>query len=419
MVTVFGLGFVGLTTALGFAELGDIVYGIDNNKTKIDELNNGTAKIYEPTISQKLEEHLNKHFFITQDIKVALDSSKYIFVCVGTPSLNNGDVDLSQIIEVVKLVNDTISENVKKDKYIIIKSTVPPGTCKNNLMPLLHSDKLHIISNPEFLREGFCWEDFTNPNKIIIGANSVEDCIEVAKLYKNIEAKQYFLSLNGAEFSKYLSNVLLATLISFSNEMAYVAEPFEDIDIAKVFESLHEDRRLKGSGIASYIYPGCGYGGYCLPKDITAFIAALSKQGYDSKLLNDVVEINNIAAKRICKKIKLEKKSPIGILGLAFKPNTDDVRCSPAAEVIKVLLSDGYSNIYAYDPVAIKNFEKTYNFNNVKYVETPDMLIDNSELVIIITNWEIFKSIDYKDKLVIDGRYFLKNNKEIKNVTKV
>ena len=413
MVTVFGLGFVGLTTALGFAELGNIVYGIEIDKSKSDALKSGTGEIYEPVLSQKLKEHLNKCFFVIQDTKKAIDTSKYIFVCVGTPSLKNGEVDLSQIKEVVTLINNTISNNIMEDKYIIIKSTVPPGTCKNELIPLIHSDKLHIISNPEFLREGYCWTDFTNPKKIIIGANSVKDCQEVGKIYSKINAKQYFLSLNGAEFSKYLSNVFLATLISFSNEMAYAAENFGDIDIAEVFESLHEDGRLKGSGISSYIYPGCGYGGYCLPKDVAAFIAALSKQGYDSKILNNVVEINDEAAKRICSKITLTKKAPIGILGLAFKPNTDDVRCSPAATIIETLATEGYNDIYAYDPIAIKNFQRTYSFNEVKYVEAPEILIDNSELIIVVTNWESFKTLDYKDKTVIDGRYYLKRDREI------
>lgn len=414
VVTVIGLGFVGLTTALGFAELENTVYGYDINERRMKALKNGHIDIYEPFLEEKLKEHSNKRFYLSENMSEMMTMSDCVFICVGSPCNEDGSVDLSQ----VKAAMQNCLESIPSDgKYrtLVIKSTVPPGTCSKELLPLIRdkisgTDRLGLASNPEFLREGKCWEDFMSPSRVILGSSDSK-AIEILKeLYYPLKAPIYCLSTNGAEFSKYLSNVMLATMISFSNELAYAAKCFGDIDIVKAFEALHDDFRLRNAGVASYIYPGCGYGGYCLPKDIQAFTTALATVGYNSVMLQSVININNSVIERLCDEISevATDEEAIGILGLAFKPETNDVRDTASYFIIRNLIKRGYLKVGVYDPSAMHTFKSRYPELKVIYYNSAELLVDNSDVLIVATAWKEFADLDYKGKKVIDGRYIIK-----------
>ena len=231
------------------------------------------------------------------------------------------------------------------------------------------------------------------------------------KIYEPTNLPVFCVSLNTAEYIKYLSNTLLATLISFSNEMAAVADNVGDIEIKKAFEILHMDKRWNNCNMTSYVYPGCGYGGYCLPKDTNAFYALSKKVGFSAELLNQVIQINErmpqIVADRIAKKVNYNKNIRLGILGLSFKPDSDDVRDSSSAKIIRVLKDLGYSNILAYDPQAMNEFKSYYNLD-IEYCETYEEIIEKSDTLVILTAWNEFNNLNkITSKQIIDCRYKL------------
>ena len=230
-------------------------------------------------------------------------------------------------------------------------------------------------------------------------------------LYAPFNASVHFVSPNTAEFVKYLSNSLLAALVSFSNEMALIAEAAGDVNIAKAFKILHQDKRLDGAGINHYIYPGCGYGGYCLPKDTVALAANARANGFAPRILDGVISLNDEMPRMTAAKIERlagGKDNKIGILGLSFKPNSDDVRDSPAAKIIACLLKDGYKNIYAYDPAAIDNFRDVYKFD-LTYCDSKESLCTECDTIALVTTWKEFADCGrlYSEKKWIDCRYFL------------
>ena len=416
-VTVIGLGFVGLTTALGLAEIGHRVYGYETNAIKMKYLMNGNIDIFEPHLEQKLRQHLGKTFHLNEEFKKMISTSDCIFICVGSPCKDNGEVDLQQVKDAVIQVLDALPCD-KKHRTLVVKSTVPPGTCSTVISPLIEAKGFNgsyigLASNPEFLREGMCWADFMNPSRIVIGSADTKDAELLKQIYEPIKAPVHLLSTSGAEFSKYLSNVMLATMISFSNEMAYAAKCFGDVDIVKSFEALHDDYMLKNSGISSYIYPGCGYGGYCLPKDIKAFTKALSMVGYNSTLLETVSNINDSVIGRLCDEIcdSIDVSKTIGILGLAFKPGTDDVRETASYYIMKTLIARGYLNILAYDPVALEKFIDSYPELDISYASEVETIVNYSDVIVVATAWDEFKTLDFKNKKVVDGRYIIKKRR--------
>lgn len=418
IISVIGLGFVGLTTALGMAELGHRVYGYDENQEKLKALRGGKIHFAEPCLESKLRQHKDQFFFLDCQMDEMISNSDCVFICVGSPCQEDGQVDLTQVTDAL---NHCLNYNPHDGRHrtYVIKSTVPPGTCKNVVKPMIRGrgfkdEEIGVASNPEFLREGKCWNDFMNPGRVVIGSDDMMSINLLRQIYLPLKAPIHCMSSNGAEFSKYLSNVMLATLISFSNELAYAAKCFGDIDVIETFETLHDDERLKGSGIASYLYPGCGYGGYCLPKDVQAFMSALMSTGYRSNLLDSVIAINSEVKQRFCDEISeiADPSMVIGVLGLAFKAETDDVRDTPAYHVIKGLQERGYASIVAYDPLAEESFKKSYPELKVEYFNTAEKLIDRSDIVVITTAWEQFKELDYKNKKVIDGRYMMKEGKK-------
>lgn len=304
-------------------------------------------------------------------------------------------------------------------KTLVIKSTVPPRTCDDVVRPmaedfgLVPGEDVGIVMNPEFLREGYAWNDFMNPDRIVIGTIDHKSADTMAEIYSKFDSTIHVVeSTTTAEFIKYASNTLLSTLISFSNELSMIADHVGDVDIKKTFEVLIQDRRWYGepAPMISYLLPGCGFGGYCLPKDTEALINLSIHVGHEPVMLRSVMNINNKISEHLVQKVldAFPLDQPIGILGLAFKANSDDVRSTPAALFIQQLLNNGYHHIYAYDPMAIDKFRETYDFPIV-YNESMKELCDLVNHVIILTGWGEFR--EKRELLsrhqVFDFRYIL------------
>ena len=276
--------------------------------------------------------------------------------------------------------------------------------------------RINVGMNPEFLREGHAWEDFIHPDRIVVGINCNSECQEnIKKIYKNFGQEIIFTSPRTAEFLKYLSNTLLSTLISYSNEMSIVAKKIGGIDVENAFKLLHRDKRFSGNpaNIVSYLYPGCGYGGYCLPKDTKAITRLSVNLGFKPELLESNLSMNSKIMKILISDFINEHKDrsiKIGILGLSFKPDSDDVRETPALQCIKVLQEEGYHNIIAYDPMAMINFAQTYPELNITYAENENVLLANSDVIFIITSWKEFAGLDFTNKVVYNFRYMSVNN---------
>lgn len=411
MVTVFGLGFVGLTTALGFAHMGYKVYGIDVDEKRKELLRKGELPFLEPYMEDVLRENINKNFVVTDDVEEAIKDSEYVFYCVGTPYGNNGAADLTYLFSAI----DTTIEAINDDKYrvLVTKSTIPPSTTAEKIYPYVKSkenvaNKLGVANNPEFLREGHCWQDFIEADRIVLGCNDDKSKEMLVKLYEPMNIPIKCVSHSTGEFIKYLSNTLLATLISYSNEMAEVADNIGGVEIAEAFRILHMDKRWNNCNMTSYVYPGCGYGGYCLPKDTCALYSQSTEKGFEPNILKNVIETNNNMAKTIVKKIVkgLDKNATIGILGLSFKPESDDVRDTPAAKIIKELINQGYNNIKAFDPVAIEEFKVRYPDIDIEYCKNIGDVYNNSDVIAVVTAWKDFNVLkECNDKKILDCRY--------------
>ena len=412
-ISVIGLGFVGLTTALGFADKGFNVKGYDIDAERSAKIMNGIVPFLEPGLDEALKRTNGKEFTVVSDVENAAKNADVIFFCVGTPCDDEGKADLKYLFSAI----DSVINTVSCECVFVIKSTVPPGTTSKEIIPFIRkkNNTISIANNPEFLREGYCWNDFIKPDRIVCGCdeNDTSAIALLKTIYVLFNAPIHFVTPNTAEFIKYLSNSLLASLISFSNEMSLIADAAGDVNIAKAFKILHQDKRLDGSGIIHYIYPGCGYGGYCLPKDTVALSANAKVNGFVPRILDGVISLNDemphLTAEKIKRNLK-DKNEKIGILGLSFKPNSDDVRDSPAAKIIKILLADGYKNIFVYDPEAIDNFKQNYKFD-LNYSESKEEVCEICDCIAIITIWKEFKEINikYPAKQFVDCRYFLNN----------
>ncbi|WP_020527933.1 UDP-glucose dehydrogenase family protein [Flexithrix dorotheae] len=414
MITVIGLGFVGLTTGLGFAKKGFKTYGIDINQSRLNKLKNYEIPFHEPHLKEVLEETLGESFYLDVPLEEAVKNSEAIFLCVGTPSAPDGSADLSYILGAIDQI---LAVESKDFKVIITKSTVPPSTVSKKVIPHINAKlaeldrKIGFASNPEFLREGYCWEDFIEPDRIVIGVEDEVSKEILDKIYKPFNAPIHYVSYNSAEFIKYLSNTLLSTLISYSNEMSMVADAIGDIDVPKAFRILHEDKRWSGNpaNMASYVYPGCGYGGYCLPKDTSALYSISKENGFTPEVLGGNLEINEKVKDFVVDKITAETSpsDTIGILGLAFKTGSDDVRLTPSKDVIAKLIEKGYSKIIAYDPLANGTFQEEYPDLKIEYFDNLEALLEKTDNVAILTGWKEFK--EKKDliqkKKVFDYRY--------------
>ncbi|MCL1994717.1 MAG: nucleotide sugar dehydrogenase [Defluviitaleaceae bacterium] len=378
-IAVLGLGFVGLTAAAGFASKGFNVTAFDTDSSRRKLISEGTVPFFEPDLTAT-------GFKVAQTQDEATKDADIVFICVGTPQGKDGSVDLTYINTALQTLS------APANCLVVIKSTVLPGTTASL------KSRYKLANNPEFLREGHAWEDFINPDRTVCGVTDEHSKQLLETVYKPFNAPIHFTTLNTAEFIKYLSNTMLATMISYANEMSLIAGEIGDIHTKTAFEILHQDKRLKNSGIAHYIYPGAGYGGGCLPKDTQA-LAYVAKE--KANILRKVIDLNNAMPQINCEKIVNEcksKESTITILGLSFKPGSDDVRESTAAKIIELLLANGYKNITAYDPIATEEFKKHYNFN-INYE------LKLGDVTAIATAWSEFKSYDYSNTTLVDLRY--------------
>ena len=297
MVTVVGLGFVGLTTALGFAEYGHKVYGIEVNEARMNTIRSGNLPFLEPGLDEALKRHLGKNFIPTTDWEAAVADSQCVYYCVGTPYGEDGQADLTYLYGAVEQTLHAIHDD--KFRVLVTKSTIPPSTTEKRIIPFLEErgvkvpERLGVANNPEFLREGHCWEDFTHADRIVLGVSDERSEAVLRKLYDKETAPVFCVSLNTGEFIKYLSNTSLACLISYANEMSMAADAIGGIDTATAFRILHMDKRWQTGTIRAYFYPGCGYGGYCLPKDTNAFYARTKDSGFDGQILKNTIRLND------------------------------------------------------------------------------------------------------------------------------
>jgi UDPglucose 6-dehydrogenase len=408
MINVIGLGFVGLTTALGFAHKGLSVTGIDKNKNKIESLKINKIDFFEPKLETILKS-CNEKKKIDFDTKLNINNKilNKVFICVGTPEKRNGDVNLSEIENIIK----NICSKYKNQKIIIIiKSTVPPGTISEKLSKIIiNNNNIELCSNPEFLREGYAWDDFINSEKIVIGSNKKKSQTVIKNIYKKFKGEKIITDTNTSEFIKYLSNSLLANLISFSNEMMMLGEKLKNIDILKSFYAVKIDKRWFGNPakISDYFHPGIGFGGYCLPKDLAAINFLSKKKNIKSNLLHEVQRTNAIVFNYQIKKItsKIKKNSEIVILGLTFKPGSSDLRGSKSFLLVNELKKRGYKNLKVFDPSIINSKEKS--LKKIKILNT--LKYKSNTIYILLTAWpRIIKFLNLiKPKKLIDLRYII------------
>ncbi len=407
-ISIIGVGYVGLATATVFAELGNDVMGADIDKTKIEKLNQGIMPIFEPGLKELIERNTKeKRLKFTHNNKEAIEHGEIIFICVGTPPKANGETDLKYIEKVALEIANTISSY----KIIVHKSTVPVETgervreiIKKNIVNSVNFD---VVSNPEFLREGSAIKDTMEPDRIVIGTNSEKAKDIMKNLYEPLNAQILFTDIKSAELIKHASNAFLATKISFINAISKICE-LSVADVEKVAEGMGYDKRIG----RDFLNAGIGYGGFCFPKDVQAFIKIAEKYGYDFKLLKATEDINESQKKHFVEKIKNSlkeiKDKKIGILGLAFKPNTDDMRFAPSIYIIKELQKEE-AKIKAYDPEATEKSKQI--FNNIEYCKDPYEVAKDSDALLILTEWNEFKELDLekikslmKNSLIIDGR---------------
>lgn len=400
MILVMGLGFVGLSTALGFYEKGHAVVGLDLNQNVVDALNYGNTPYFDETISTSLSGvDYNRIKFVTQLTAEQTKLIEAIFICVGTPSLPDGNVDLSQVSRAFESSIKMLRNN-QRATMLILKSTTPPGTMnmlRENMVAKFNAAELRdiiFLSNPEFLREGVALDDFINSDRIIIGTEDGRSVEPAKQLYCDFDVPVNFVSFNTAEFIKYSSNTALAGFISIANELSQIAYAVGDIDTKRAFQLLHEDKRWSGSpgAMSHYLYPGCGFGGYCLPKDVDGMISTALRYKVEPDLLRAVQSVNMKIASHHASIISKQfgRQACIGILGLAFKENTDDVRNAPAAKVIEALLCEGITQIIAHDPVAIDQFKNNYNLP-IAFEHNLNNMKSKCDVLVIVTGWSEYK----------------------------
>lgn len=406
-IGIIGTGYVGLVTGACFAEFGLFVTCVDKDEQKIRSLKRGEIPFYEPGIEELVKRNLKQgRLQFTTKIVKAVESSLVIFIAVGTPRRGDGSADLKYVEEVAT----EIAKAMDGYKVIVTKSTVPVGTgqkirdiISQNLKGKIDFD---IVSNPEFLREGSAIEDFMRPNRVVIGANSPQAIAIMKDLYKPlylIETPFVITNIETAELIKYASNSFLATKISFINEMANLCEKV-GADVHMVAKGMGLDQRIG----AKFLHPGPGYGGSCLPKDTNALLKIAEDHGVALSIVEAVVQANDKQRALIVQKIRnamgtLEKKT-VAILGLSFKPNTDDTRDAPSLYIIRAL-SDGGARIKAFDPVSMREVAKT--FPHITFSKDAYDAVKGADALVIVTEWNLFRNLDLdRIKKLMKGDFF-------------
>ena len=397
-IGVIGAGYVGLVTGACLAKLGNELIMVDIDAHKVESLNNKCSTIHEKHLDELIQRF---------DIEVScnprrMEESEVIFICVGTPLGRDGSISLEQVIEAAKQASEVLK---RKEEYclIIVRSTVPPGTTEDIVIPLLQKsgkkigEDFGICMSPEFLSAGNAVHDFMNPSRVVIGEYDRKSGDVLSNLFRSLDAPILRTNLKTAEMIKLASNAFLATKISFANEIGNICKQL-GIDSYEVSAGMGSDDRI-GS---KFLSAGIGFGGSCLPKDLNMLLSVAKEIGYTPRILGEVLSLNDRQALRL---IDLLKKhiplngATVGLLGLAFKPDTDDVRNSRAIKIAEVLLKER-AVVKAYDPIAVSNFRK--HFPQIEYVSREEIL--NCDAILILTEWEEFEKLDYRGRIVIDGR---------------
>lgn len=415
-------------TGISLAKLGHSVICLDSDKKKVELIEKGKPPFFEPGVKELLKHVLKSgHFSVTQDFEKSVQKSEVIIIAVGTPTVNN-KIDLTSVKKVARQIGTALG---KTNRYhlIAVKSTVLPGVTEEVIKPILEKYSGKIIGNfglcmnPEFFREGHALEDALNPDRIIIGQIDARSGNVFSKIYTRISAPKIFTNLATAEMIKYTANSLLATLVSFSNEIARISEHTRGVDVVDVWEGVHLDKRLSPQngktrirpGFLNYIFSGCGFGGSCLPKDTQALVSYAKESGVDAKLIRSVIDINKTQPYRVVTQLKkiipLLRNKKIAVLGLSFKPNTNDIRESPAIPIIKELLLTG-AHVVCHDPMAYKtNVPKQLRSLDIKLTKTIKEAVSDAEAVIVVTSWAEYVNLTHeffkkymRQPVVIDAR---------------
>ena len=417
-IAVIGTGYVGLVSGTCFAEVGNIVTCVDINKEKIEKLKQSIIPIYEPGLEAMVATNIsNKNLFFTTDIAKAIQNVEVVFIAVGTPMGEDGSADLQYVLSAA----ESIGKAMENRLVIVNKSTVPVGTA-DKVKEVIHntlrkrgvSIAFDIVSNPEFLKEGKAIQDFMKPDRVVIGAESAYALEKMKTLYSSffLQHERFItMDVRSAEMTKYAANAMLATKISFMNEIANICERV-GADVNKVRIGIGSDSRIG----YSFIYPGCGYGGSCFPKDVLALKKLAEEVNYKAELIESVDNVNNrqkyVIAQKVIKKYgeDLSGKT-FAIWGLSFKPETDDMREAPAIYIIKELVKRG-AKIQAYDPKAVHEAKVCYLKDvEVTYVESKYDALKRADALLLLTEWKEFRVPDFeeigkllKEKVIFDGR---------------
>jgi len=403
-ISIVGSGYVGSVTGICLAELGHEITLVDVDREKIESIRRGISPVFEPDLDAFLEKNRSR-ITPTTDLSVAVLATDVTFIAVGTPSRENGSIDLSYVEATSREIGQAL-KGKQGFHLVIVKSTVLPGTAEHVVAPLIEkeSDKkpgkdFSVASNPEFLREGIAVRDFFHPDRIVIGVNESRSQKILEEIYSGISSPYYVTTIKTAEMIKYVSNAFLATKISFANEIGKICKAI-DIDAYNVFDGVGMDARI-GS---QFFRAGIGFGGSCFPKDVRALVAFAKESGIHPNILEATMAVNESQPLSMIRLLKRHipdlRGKRIGILGLAFKPDTDDIRESRALPIITDLVTGG-ADVIAYDPKAADNFRKVCSAITFANRAEEVLLAD---AVLIVTEWPEFERLDYRGKIVIDGR---------------
>jgi UDPglucose 6-dehydrogenase len=410
-ITVVGTGYVGLVTGTCLAETGNHVCCVDIDERKINKLKSGVITIYEPGLEKLFDRNLKEErLSFTTSLEEGLDESEIVFLALPTPPGEDGSADLKYVLGVA----EHIGKLLKDYKIIIDKSTVPVGTAEkvHAAIAKSYNGEFDVVSNPEFLREGVAVEDFMKPDRIVIGTTSERAKTLLTELYGPYVRQGnpiIFMDERSAELTKYAANAFLATKISFMNEIAQMCERL-GADVDMVRKGMGSDERIG----KRFLFPGIGYGGSCFPKDVKALVYSAKEVAYEFRILDSVTEVNEKQKLHLISKIKRYFNNDLtgkrfAIWGLAFKPNTDDIREAPALEIISALLESGAS-VCAFDPEAVNNVKEIFG-NRISYGEAQYECIEGADALIIATEWNEFRTPDFdkilallKDPVIFDGR---------------
>jgi len=430
-ISVVGTGYVGLVGAVGLAEQGHDVVCVDIDAGKVEMINGGRSPIHEAGLDELLKRNIGRSLTATTDLDMAVRSTELSLIAVGTP-FDGEQIDLKYIREVSRQIGEVLKS---KDAYhvVVVKSTVVPGTTDNVVTPILEEASgkkagadFGVGMNPEFLREGVAVDDFMNPDRIVLGGIDARTQDALGRVYASFSDTEVIKTGNStAELIKYTANSLLATMISFSNEVANLCTAVGGVDIVDVMQGVHSDKRLMPiddngkrikPGFVSYLESGCGFGGSCFPKDVKALISHGESLGEKMSLLNAVIDINELQPYKVIDLLRKHFESlsglKVSVLGLAFKPGTDDMRESPAIKIVNALIDAG-SSVRAFDPVARSEAEKVFDAESIVYGDTLDDVIADADALLILTRWELFNDLPDMlaelgtQPLVIDARRML------------